>query len=1416
VATPDTWNHPFRAFGFPVNRDQGVWASGVLRDRTVNGHIHIEDTKTPGYSVQPGFSGTAVWDETLHGVIGMVATAESKTETKAAFIIPTDRLVEAWPDLRAWAMPPNPYRGLQAFRQEDADLFFGREAFVEQLVAAVAHKPFVAVIGASGSGKSSVVFAGLLPMVRKETSVVQFRPGSQPFRALADALLPVWQPELPGNERLEEADKLAENLKAENTQLLEVVNDILQWQPAWNRLLLVADQFEELYTLCPRPEVRRAFVRCLVTAVQAQTGQHHPTFTWLLTMRADFMGQATEERPLADALQDATHILGPMTREELALAVEKPAQAASVQFEPGLIGRILDDVGDEPGNLPLLEFALTLLWDKQTNGLLTHANYEAIGEVEGALARYAEEQFAGLTEAKQAQARLIFTQLVQPGRGTEDTRRQATVTEIGAENWGLVKWLADARLVVTNRDEAGEETAEIVHEVLTRRWQRLRDWMNEDRRFREWQERLREARRQWQAAGKDDEALLRGTLLAEAEGWLTEQTDQLPPHEQTFINESVAFQKRALAAQNRRRNIALAVSLVAAVLFAILGLFSYEQSQSLAAESTRVVESQGTAVAEATRAFANEVTAMAERAIAETEATRAAENLATSVHNQNLAATRQVEAEHQAALARSNEISLLANAAVANVDRNSILLALEAVNIATDFQIDNYQAYIALYRTVTSLPLRRSWSSQSSLVWHILFLDNTGDSFITAGSASNKIHTWNNDGQLIGSFSGRESPAISLVLSPHKTLLGAGGWGPTVELWNTRTEELLHVFPHANTAFVIGFSQAEDRIVTASINGTITIWNTLTGDLISEFDLFSEFGVVFTSIWDTPLFIGQDEIWVQANTSELLVINLDGQPIKRVPIMQNEHFSGFDPEKNLLVSNAEDKTLILLRDQEGNLISTLNHQIGVDENIDVVEEVLFDVATNVVVTLSEQGIIRLWNTNGDLLWTLSHLRPSSIAISSDGQYIGVAEGQIIYIYGIDGQQLYMWANQPVGTIRTLVFTPDNKKLIAADEFGGMSPGLIHIWEFNHHLMKSIQAHGSFVADAAIKSDDSTIVTIGNNGEILVWNSDLDTPVSRYELPNLQDILRIEFSPDETYIAVASRYTTYLLDEAYNLVADLRGGFPNFSPISDHLLTQSGQGSEAYLYDLEGSLIASFGNHSRPILTASFSPDGQKIVTGNDNGIMEIWDLGGNLVWQVDHGRNNSVFSAIFNKDGTGILSTAIGQLHYWDIQEQSLKEVFDLGILISTYSMDFERYLIQSSGVGNRLALLNAQLETVSFLVHSHQITASSFDHVGDKIVTGDSVGTVKLWDRDGNLITTLLEYGERISTLKFSNDGTFVIMGASDGTIHKLLIYPELITLQEEAIRLLGFVTKEGCYESTRLSLCNEMLPALIQSGQE
>jgi hypothetical protein len=192
-----------------------------------------------------------------------------------------------------------------------------------------------------------------------------------------------------------------------------------------------------------------------------------------------------------------------------------------VTIESGLTERILDAVSAEPGNLPLLEFALNQLWAKQRDAQLTHAAYEEIGGVEAALSRYAEEAYGRLNEEEKERARRIFIQLVRPGEGTEDTRRLATRTEVGEENWDLVTRLADARLVVSSRDEAcGEETVEIVHEALIGGWERLNHWIEVDRSFRTWQERLRASRRQWEASGKDVGALLRGAPLAEAEGWL--------------------------------------------------------------------------------------------------------------------------------------------------------------------------------------------------------------------------------------------------------------------------------------------------------------------------------------------------------------------------------------------------------------------------------------------------------------------------------------------------------------------------------------------------------------------------------------------------------------------------------------------------------------------------------------------------------------------------------------------------------------------------------------------------------------------------------------------------------------------------------------------------------------------------------
>ena len=341
-----------------------------------------------------------------------------------------------------------PYRGLSAFREKDAPLFFGREAFSQTLAEQVQQEGLVAVVGPSGSGKSSVVFAGLVPIVRRRGTwlIVDFRPGKEPFRALAAALLPWLEPEMTQTDRLVEETKLSQALLANEVSLPHLISRILG-QPEEGRLLLVGDQFEELYTLCSEPATRQAFLEQLL-ALAAEPGLG----AVVLTLRADFMEQALAYRPFADVLQGNVAFLGPMNEAELGQAITRPSQLG---FEPGLVVRILEDVQNQPGSLPLLEFALTLLWERQEGGRLTHAAYERIGRVEGALAQHADEQLATLTTAEQEQARHIFIQLTQPGEGTEDTRRLARKEEMGEESWPLLQKLADARLIVTNQGVDG-------------------------------------------------------------------------------------------------------------------------------------------------------------------------------------------------------------------------------------------------------------------------------------------------------------------------------------------------------------------------------------------------------------------------------------------------------------------------------------------------------------------------------------------------------------------------------------------------------------------------------------------------------------------------------------------------------------------------------------------------------------------------------------------------------------------------------------------------------------------------------------------------------------------------------------------------------------------------------------------------
>jgi len=550
-------DHRLRMCGFPGGVDQGTYIDGMLKGRIGAGswEIHPLDKNRP---IEQGFSGTAVWAVQENAVCGMINSRLRRKPDQGngpvitGYMLPASALIRAFPELDQHSRPANPYRGLEAFREKDADLYFGRGQTIARLQQVVAEQPFAAVIGASGSGKSSVVFAGLLPALRKNGDwlIAHCRPKKQPFYELAACLIPLLydDPIL----RSEKTDELKEKLHAGSVELTGVIR-LLREKHGNRRFLLIVDQFEELFTL----NVDRALIRQYIGILLECLPTEH--FTVLLTMRADSFATAVGFTPLAEALNSsAPIILSQIDDQGLREVVEQPAKLLGVYFEPGLANLIVSDVGKEPGSLPLLEFCLTQLWERQEFHQISHDAYTAIGGVQQALANHANAVYAEFDEEEREQVRHIFLKLVRPGQGTEDTRQVAMIRQIPAEYRGLITRLADKRLIVTGRDEeSGKETVEIVHEALIRRWQTLRQWIDEERKFLVWQGKIKVMSGQWEEAGRDEGALLRGFPLDEALRWIETHTIHLTHRERHFIEISKQLRQNERKARKTKQTTGL-------------------------------------------------------------------------------------------------------------------------------------------------------------------------------------------------------------------------------------------------------------------------------------------------------------------------------------------------------------------------------------------------------------------------------------------------------------------------------------------------------------------------------------------------------------------------------------------------------------------------------------------------------------------------------------------------------------------------------------------------------------------------------------------------------------------------------------------------------------------------------------------
>jgi hypothetical protein len=527
----------------PVRDRPGGWVPARLRPLVKQHRQQIDQQAHGAFIARPGFSGTPVVDEQAGHVLGLlVATAVGRTDSDV-YAIPLPSLIAAWPEVFA-SLPPSPYKGLEAFGQEDAALFFGRRAVADELERVVNARGLVPLVGASGVGKSSVVHAGLLPRLAcQETrwAFVTIRPRPNLFTALAAGLargsgspLPVPQAELEAVEKRLRRDGLAD------------LGNMVLASTGTDRLLLVVDQFEEVAQDnsddCSR----------LLTEFAQFADENRSPLVAVLTLREDSFGTFfVRHADFGERLRRSAVALRGMGVDELGQVIHAPAALRAVVIQKKLVDELIRNVHKQPGALPLLEFALDRMWRTLRRGqdVISFDAYEEIGRLDGALAEYADGVLRTLSDAERATVRRLFLTYVTSAE-RHDIRRVAKRAEIPPGDWPVVVRLANERLLTIGRDDNNDETVEVIHEALLRAWGTLHTWLDAEQPFRMWRNLLGYAMAQPAAEGEQGAALLTGSLLIASEMWLAERPTELTLEERRFVEASRA---RADEDENRYR-----------------------------------------------------------------------------------------------------------------------------------------------------------------------------------------------------------------------------------------------------------------------------------------------------------------------------------------------------------------------------------------------------------------------------------------------------------------------------------------------------------------------------------------------------------------------------------------------------------------------------------------------------------------------------------------------------------------------------------------------------------------------------------------------------------------------------------------------------------------------------------------------
>jgi WD40 repeat protein/transcriptional regulator with XRE-family HTH domain len=1193
-------------------------------------------------------------------------------------------------DAPASGLPP--FKGLLCFDEGDADVFFGRETLTEALVARLTSgaeqaERFLAVVGASGSGKSSVVRAGVIPALRWRTTsagwpAAVITPTAHPLEALAASLAGDREP---GQAIARRVDELARDPRS-----LHRAQQRAAEQAAAAHTLLVVDQFEELFTLCRSVTEQASFVDNLLTAACEPGG---PTIV-VLALRADFYSQCARFDRLRQALARHQEYLGPMTAEELRRAIEEPARRGGWELEPGLAELLLQDVGAdgqrlaEPGALPLLSHALLETWQHRRGRILTLGGYTASGGVRGAIAETAETVFQDVLDLPQrAIARQIFLRLTELGEegAMTYTRRRAAFAELipnGAEAAAVLevlKTLADARLITTEPD-----AAEVAHEALIREWPTLRRWLEEDREGLWLHRHLTVAAQDWDQLRREPGALYRGARLAQALEW-TEQTEHaqdLNALERGFLQASKDFAEREAAEREAQRRREL------------------ETARKLAeAEAQRAAVQTRSASALRQRAlylFGALVLALVLGSAALFFGAQARQTA--------------VAAQQSARLAQARELAAAALANLGVDPERSILLALQAVDV-TD-QVDKTvvpEAEDALHRALQTSHIQLTLAGHTQSVGAVQFSAD-GTRLLTA-SQDGTARVWDaaTGATLLTVGDGQKYGAVNVAaFSPDGKRLVTGHDDHTARVWDAVSgRELLTLTGHTDFVYSVAFSPDGTRLATGSNDGMIKIWDAIAGKELLSLSV-SGAPVVAFSPDGTRLAAGSDDgkvtIW-NAITGQVWLTLQQARSINGInfsPDGTRLAAAGMDgtakvwslapnsagPQGQLLltlnlsgygksVAFSPDGTRLATADLGGKVVvwdaASGQEQLNLSGHVTAVYSVAFSPDGTRLATSGRDNTARVWDItpSHELLTLRGHAGPvSALAFNPDGTRLATAsQDRTARLWDVTtGNAMVTFAGH-TGGISHIAISRDGTRLATASrdqtaKVWSLAPGSVGD-ATNGRLLLTLPGQAGPLLAIAFSPDSARLATGGADKNVTVWDAATGQP--QFTLSgHTKQVNAVAFSPDGTRLAassldktavvwdLATRQPVFTLSEI-----DVPNPGPilaiAFSPDGTRLAT-AGVAGTARVWSLPqgpgsagdaspgiptAKLLFMLVGHTAAVEAIAFSPDGKRLATASDDSTTKIWDAQTGQELMTLTGHTGGVFGVAFSPDGTR-LATAGG------------------------------------------------------------------------------------------------------------------------------------------------------------------------------